>query len=248
MMIFFKRLTVVIFTLFSSVVVHASVNVYAASSMTNVIKKLAEEFQTETGTKVIPVFAGSSSLARQILNGAPADIFISANLRWSDYLIQKGMMQSDNVTNLAENQLVVVAPLNKPTNFDVRSSEQWLKKLSEQRIAIGQTNAVPAGMYAKESLETLGVWESLRDHLAPVNNVRAALTLVERGETPLGIVYITDAMVSDKVKVVATLPSSTYSLITYPMARLNEKPATLEFEAFLQSEKAQAILKQYGFN
>ncbi|EEX31904.1 molybdenum ABC transporter, periplasmic molybdenum-binding protein ModA [Vibrio coralliilyticus ATCC BAA-450] len=216
--------------------------------MTNVIKALAEKYQAETGVKVTPVFAGSSSLARQILSGAPADLYISANTKWSDYLVQQGVINGDAVTYIAHNQLVVISPKADAAPLELESLEQWSKRLSGQRLAIGQTNSVPAGVYAKEALESLGLWGGLNGQLAPVNNVRVALTLVERGETPLGIVYKTDALVSDKVKVIGTFPASSHTAITYPMAELNDKQTTKDFAAFIESAQAQAVFKQNGFN
>ncbi|NOI29776.1 molybdate ABC transporter substrate-binding protein [Vibrio coralliilyticus] len=248
MKFFTQRLFYTFLTFIFSATVHASVNVYAASSMTNVIKTLAEKYQAETGVKVTPVFAGSSSLARQILSGAPVDLYISANTKWSDYLVQQGIINGDAVTNIAHNQLVVISPIGHPEPLELEKPEQWSKRLSGQRLAIGQTNAVPAGMYAKEALESLGLWSGLKGQLAPVNNVRVALTLVERGETPLGIVYKTDALVSDKVKVIGTFPASSHTAITYPMAKLNDKQTTKDFAAYLQSTQAQAVFKQNGFN
>lgn len=182
------------------------------------------------------------------MSGAPADLYISANTKWSDYLVQQGIINSDAVTNIAHNQLVVISPINHPEPLELEKPEQWSKRLSGQRLAIGQTNAVPAGMYAKEALESLGLWSGLKGQLAPVNNVRVALTLVERGETPLGIVYKTDALVSDKVKVIGTFPASSHTAITYPMAKLNDKQTTKDFAAYLQSTQAQAVFKQNGFN
>ena len=224
-----------------------SINVYAASSVTNVIKALGDAYYAKTGVTVVPVLASSSSLAKQILAGAPADIYISANTQWVDYLVEKNKIQSDAITNIASNKLVVIAPNNQLVGLDVSSKEQWLTHLKDKRLVVGDTRAVPVGIYAKQALQTMGVWQSLHDKLAPVSNVRVGLRLIEREEAPLGIVYQTDAQTSNKVKVVATFPSSSHTMITYPMALLNSDTKTLDFANFVQSKQGTALLNQYGF-
>ncbi|NOH72759.1 molybdate ABC transporter substrate-binding protein [Vibrio pectenicida] len=224
-----------------------SINIYAASSMTNVVKALADAYSTKTGITVVPVLASSSSLAKQILAGAPADIYISANTHWTHYLIQEGKINNDDVINIATNQLVVICSVKQPKTLELANAEQWLDYLINNRLAIGDTRAVPAGIYAKEALQTLGLWQSLQGRLAPVSNVRLALILVERGEAPLGIVYRTDALISDKVKIVATFPSSSHTAITYPMAIMNNNVATHNLAEFIQSDQGQSIFKRYGF-
>ena len=169
------------------------------------------------------------------------------NIKWLNYLVKQQVISGDAVTSVAVNQLVVVTPVDQKGTLKVNDSDSWLNYLQGQRIAIGQTNAVPAGIYAKQSLESLSVWPQLQGALAPTNNVRIALTLVERKEVPLGIVYKTDAMMSSGVKVVAELPESSHDAIIYPMAQLNAKPQTKQFSAFVQSQRGQQILKSYGF-
>ncbi|MYM58762.1 molybdate ABC transporter substrate-binding protein [Vibrio sp. OCN044] len=238
----------VFFVLWISTGVNAtSINVYAASSLTNVIKALGDAYYAKTGVTVVPVLASSSSLAKQILAGAPADIYISANTQWVDYLVEKNKIQGDAVTNVASNKLVVIAPNNQLMALDVSSKEQWLTHLKDKRLVVGDTRAVPVGIYAKQALQAMGVWQSLHDKLAPVSNVRVALRLIEREEAPLGIVYQTDAQTSNKVKVVATFPSSSHTMITYPMALLNSDTKTLDFANFVQSKQGTALLNQYGF-
>ncbi|WP_394145019.1 molybdate ABC transporter substrate-binding protein [Vibrio atypicus] len=222
--------------------------VYAASSMTNAVNELVSVFEHQHDVDVTTVYAGSSSLARQLVNGAPADIFISANNQWMDYLKNQEIVSSDNVTQLATNQLVVVAPIDRQPEFEITSAKSWLNSLENSRLAIGQPNAVPAGMYAKQSLENLKVWKTIQSKLAPTNNVRIALTLVERKEAALGIVYKTDALYSKKVKQLAALPESSHQPIVYPMAILNKNESTKMFATFAQSPQASNILKKYGFN
>ncbi|MFW7524350.1 molybdate ABC transporter substrate-binding protein [Vibrio ostreicida] len=221
--------------------------VYAASSMTQVINVLANEYELMTETRVTPVFAASSALAQQIRHGAPADIFISANRHWAQYLVTQGHVHRDAVTNLVSNQLVIISSHRWGSGFNLTDIQDWTHRLADERLAVGQTDVVPVGIYAKEALIFYGLWDRLKVALAPVNNARKALILVEREETPLGIVYKTDAVSSDKVSIVATFPSASHSGIVYPMATLNTRPETLDFALFLQTTHAQVIFKQYGF-
>lgn len=221
--------------------------IYAASSMTNAVNELVNEFEKQHDVSTTTVFAGTSSLARQIEQGAPVDLFIAANTKWMDYLVKQKVIQGDAVTRVARNQLVVVAPIGQKGTLDIKDSQSWLNYLQGQRLAIGQTNAVPAGIYAKQSLEHLSVWPQLKRLIAPTNNVRIALALVERSEVPLGIVYKTDALMSSGVKVLATLPHTSHSPIVYPMAQLNTKPQTDQFVQFIESDKAQQIMQSFGF-
>ena len=222
--------------------------IYAASSMTNAVADVVSEFEKHNDVKVTTVFAGSSSLARQLAHGAPADIFISANTKWAQYLVDQGVANGDNVTDIASNSLVVISGELKQGNFDVEDAEDWKSGLKNSRLAIGQPDAVPAGMYAKESLEALNIWPAVKDKLAPTNNVRIALTLVERKEASLGVVYRTDAQFSKKVEVLGTLPSSSHQPIIYPMAQLNERELTKAFSQFIQNDESKAILAKFGFN
>jgi molybdate transport system substrate-binding protein len=225
------------------------VRVYAAASMTNVISELAKEYQTQTGVNVITVFAGSSSLARQILNGAPADIYISANSHWVDYLVAEEVVDSKNVEVIAKNELVLIRSLNSDIEkFELKDASAWQNLLRHERIAIGQPDSVPAGIYAKETLSNLDVWSSVKRRTAPTNSVRVALALVERGEAPLGIVYKTDAIQNSKVTILDTFSSELHSPIVYPLAKLNNSEAVMAFSTFLNSENAKQIFIQYGFN
>lgn len=221
--------------------------IYAASSMTNAVNELVSEFEKKSQVSVTTVYAGTSSLARQIHQGAPVDLFIAANTKWMNYLVEQKVILGDSVTEVASNQLVVITPVDRQGTLKIDDSDSWLNYLQGQRIAIGQTNAVPAGIYAKQSLEYFSVWHQLKGVLAPTNNVRIALALVERKEVPLGIVYKTDAMMSSGVKVIAQFPESSHAPIIYPMAQLNAKKQTKWFAAFIKSKRAQEILKSYGF-
>jgi molybdate transport system substrate-binding protein len=195
------------------------------------------------------VYAGSSSLARQIQREAPADVFISANARWVDYLVSQKVISSDDIQHIARNKLVLITSKSKGEvrSFDISNQSDWQRYLNDDRIAIGQVNAVPAGIYAKQALESLKLWSTVRSQLAPVNNVRQVLALVDRKEAPLGIVYSSDLMASDGVTKLAEFPASSHDAIDYPLVTLNHDMQTKQFAEFVASEQGQTILRQHGF-
>lgn len=222
--------------------------VYAASSMTNAVNDIAQQFETKYDVTVTPVYGGSSSIARQILNGAPADIFISANTKWMDYLVKSKAVKNDSVTNLVRNSLVLIAPKASTIEpFDFSDANAWNQTLEGNRLALGNPVSVPAGMYAKESLTNLGVWKKLERQIAPAKNVRLALALVERGEAPLGVVYKTDALLTDKVKVVGEFANDTHADIIYPAAIVKDSTQSEQFFEYLKSDDAKKVFAQYGF-
>ncbi|EJT3519428.1 TPA: molybdate ABC transporter substrate-binding protein [Vibrio parahaemolyticus] len=222
--------------------------VYAASSMTNAIDEIAQDFKEKYDVTVTPVYGGSSSIARQIINGAPADVFISANTKWMDYLVDEGAIDSDNVTNLVRNSLVLIAPQSSSLAvFNFADANAWEAALNGSRLALGNPTSVPAGMYAKESLTTLGVWKEIQTKVAPAKNVRLALALVERGEAPLGVVYKTDAQLTSKVKIVGEFASDTHAAIVYPAAVVNDSTESRQFFQYLKSEDAKRVFAHYGF-
>ncbi|HCE1605665.1 TPA: molybdate ABC transporter substrate-binding protein [Vibrio parahaemolyticus] len=222
--------------------------VYAASSMTNAIDEIAQDFKEKYDVTVTPVYGGSSSIARQIINGAPADVFISANTKWMDYLVDEGVIDSDNVTNLVRNSLVLIAPQSSNlAAFNFADANAWEAALNGSRLALGNPTSVPAGMYAKESLTTLGVWKEIQTKVAPAKNVRLALALVERGEAPLGVVYKTDAQLTSKVKIVGEFASDTHAAIVYPAAVVNDSTESRQFFQYLKSEDAKRVFAHYGF-
>ncbi|HFI9411677.1 TPA: molybdate ABC transporter substrate-binding protein [Vibrio parahaemolyticus] len=222
--------------------------VYAASSMTNAIDEIAQDFKEKYDVTVTPVYGGSSSIARQIINGAPADVFISANTKWMDYLVDEGVIDSDNVTNLVRNSLVLIAPQSSSIAvFNFADAKAWEAALNGSCLALGNPTSVPAGMYAKESLTTLGVWKEIQTKVAPAKNVRLALALVERGEAPLGVVYKTDAQLTSKVKIVGEFASDTHAAIVYPAAVVKDSTESRQFFQYLKSEDAKRVFAHYGF-
>ncbi len=222
---------------------------YAASSMTGVMTALSKEFQMITGKRIVGVFAASSTLARQIFNGAPANLFISANAQWMDLLARGDLLQPESRINIAGNRLVLAAPRTAGTPLSAITLENLLARLGPGRIAIADPSHVPAGIYAKQALQTLGLWTPLRRRLAIASNVRIAVAYVARGETPLGLVYASDLIARPAVVAVAQVPESAHTPIRYPLAIIKGRatPLTLAFVRVLQSAKGRAILEQFGF-
>lgn len=237
-----------ILTLVFSATAAADIKVYAASSMTNAIDDIAQAFEDKYGIAVTPVYGGSSSIARQIINGAPADVFISANTKWMKYLVDSKHVDGDSVTNLVRNSLVIIAPKDsKIPRLDISDLNAWNSILDDSRLSLGNPASVPAGMYAKESLTTLGLWDKLKRKVAPAKNVRLALAFVERGESPLGVVYKTDALLSAKVRIVGEFSNEMHTDIVYPVALVKDSPNSRQFLEYLQSSEANKVFVQYGF-
>ncbi|MGF1776782.1 molybdate ABC transporter substrate-binding protein [Vibrio nomapromontoriensis] len=244
-----KRLLILIVVTLSPTVFAEKLTVYAASSMTNAVNALAQGYTQQSGVDVTTVFGGSSSLARQVSQGAPADVFISANERWVGYLIEQGITSAEATSVIASNQLVVVSRTkSKPNvNFEVSDGQSWQQALNGGRLAIGIPASVPAGIYAKQSLVSVGAWEQVKHQLAPLSNVRQVLAMVERGETPLGIVYKTDALLSPEIEVLATFDSNTHEAIVYPLVQLSQSEPSQQFVEYVLSNEGQQLLQTYGF-
>lgn len=226
--------------LFSAAPHAAELTVFAAASLRDVLEVHARAFTAQSGEKVRLVYAGSNALVKQIEVGAPADVFISADAAWMDYAVERKLVQAASRVNLASNALVVIAPLNGVAALDVRQPSAWQaalnpKAASQGRLALADPANVPAGKYAQQALQKLGVWSALQSQLAPSENVRAALAFVARGAAPLGIVYRTDALVEPKVRVVATFAADLHAPIAYPAALVNRVGAHGAAGAFLSS-------------
>ena len=192
--------------------------VFAAASLKNALDDVAAQWQRDTGKKAVISYAASNTLIKQIEQGAPADIFISADLDWMDYGQQKGLIEPDTRANLLGNRLVLVAPKDSTISVTIAPGFDLAGLLKGGRLAMGNVDAVPAGKYGKAALEKLGAWDGVKDKVAPAETVRAALVLVARGEAPLGIVYQTDAASDPTVKIVGTFPENSHPPIIYPIA------------------------------
>jgi molybdate transport system substrate-binding protein len=231
-----------------------TITVFAAASMTEALEKLARQYNQDPENKQTTIrfsFVASSTLARQIEAGAPADIFISANEEWMDYLVAKNLIATATRVSPVGNALVIIAPADSPLGrleIDRRLDIGALID-PDARIVTGDPTNVPVGMYAKSAFENLGLWTSVEPLLARVDNVRAALALVERGEAPLGIVYATDARASERVKVVGTFPPDSHPPITYPFAIVagRDTPSVRRFFRHLTTGPAAAVYESLGF-
>ncbi len=223
--------------------------VYAASSLTGAVTTLCAALEGQSGQRFIPVFGASSTLARQILQGAPADLYISANALWMDKVEEAGMIEPGSRMDIAENQLVVAAPTTTAAPLELSDPNTFLKRLGKGRLAMGDPAHVPAGIYGKQALTRLGLWDAVQNRLAAAANVRLALTFIERGETPLGIVYASDLVGRADARAVAVFPAESHSPIRYPLATIRGKssPEAIAFRRFLQSADGRAILTRYGF-
>jgi molybdate transport system substrate-binding protein len=224
--------------------------VFAAASLRNALDDVDAAFSKATGVKVTASYAASSALAKQIAQGAPADVYVSANIKWMDFLDQKTLLVPGTRVDLLGNRLVLIAPkASKLEHVKIEKGFDIAKLAGSGRIAVADVKAVPAGLYAKAALTSLGAWKAAEPKLAQAENVRATLAYVARGETPLGIVYATDAQVEPKVKIVGVFPEGSHPAITYPVARLaaSKNAHVARYLDFLQTGTAKAIFEKYGF-
>ena len=226
----------------------ADVTVFGAASLADALKEIAADYQKETGKTVATSLAASSALAHQIEASGGADIFISADLDWMDYLDGKGLIQHATRENLLGNRLVLVAAKDSGAAIAIAPHFDLAGALKGGRLAIADPDSVPAGKYGKAALTSLGVWDSVSSHLASAENVRAALAYVARGETPLGIVYETDARAEPGVKIAGIFPESSHPPILYPAALVKDaKPEARGFLAYLSSPTARTVFEKDGF-
>jgi len=225
--------------------------VFAAASLKESLDEAAAAYQKASGQTVRVSYAASSALARQIEQGAPADVFLSADLEWMDYLQQRKLVDPATRRNLLGNTLVLVAPATgNLAPVDLKPGIDLLPRLGEKgRIALGFTTSVPAGKYAKAAFTSLGVWKSLEPRVAEAESVRAALMLVARSETPLGVVYGSDALAEPQVRVLAVFPERTHAPIVYPVARIaaSKHPQAAAFARWLATPAASKIFRAHGF-
>lgn len=225
------------------------VTVFAAASLTTALNEVADAFTAATGTRVKLSFAASSTLARQIESGAAAQLFVSADEAWMDYLDKRNLIEPTTRKSLIGNRLALVVPADRPLALDIGPDRTWLAALPSGRIATGDPAHVPVGRYAEQALKSLGVWSEVAPRLARADNVRNALVLVERGEAAAGIVYSTDAQASKRVTVAGVFPATSHAPITYPVALTKgegQGGARALYEA-LTGPAALAIFAKHGF-
>lgn len=225
-----------------------TLTVFAAASLKNVLDEEGAAFSANGGPPVRFSYGASSAIAKQIEQGAPADVFLSADVDWMDYVAQRGLIDPKSRRNLLSNHLALIAPAGSTVKLKIAYGMPIAQALGDGRLAIAAPE-VPAGKYGRAALASLGVWPQVKDRLAPAENVRAALLFVSRGEAPLGIVYDTDARVDPGVRIVGIFPDSSHPKIIYPAAILksSSNAAAGKFLAFLQSPKGRAIFQKYGF-
>ena len=226
-----------------------TLTVFAAASMKNAFDDVAKLYTDQSKVAVKSSYAASSALAKQIESGAPADMFISADTDWMDYVEKKGAVKAGTRVDLLGNRIVLIAPKDsKTTKVDIKPGFDLAGLVGDAKITTGDVKAVPVGKYAKAALEKLGAWEKAEPKFAMAENVRAALTLVARGEAAYGIVYQTDAAVEPGVKVVGVFPADSHPPITYPVALLKDaKPEAQGLADFLRTNAAKAVFEKYGF-
>lgn len=225
------------------------VTIFAAASLTDALGEIGKLYEAQGKGHIVASFASSSDLARQIEHGAPADLFISADRQWADYLDQRGLIEKGSLVTLLSNDLVLVAPVGSAVKLEIGPDFPLAAALGDGRLAVGDPDHVPAGIYARQALDSLGVWSSVEGRLARAGSVRAALLFVERGDCPLGIVYRSDALLDAKVRVIGTFPADSHPPVIYPAGRVagRNSPAAIEFLRYLISPEAAAIFKKYGF-
>jgi molybdate transport system substrate-binding protein len=226
-----------------------SLTVFAAASIKNALDTIDAAYSAKTGVHIVASYAASSTLAKQIEQGAPADIFLSADTGWMDYAIARKNINEATRVNLLGNRIVLIAPNDsKIDNVAIGPGFDLAKLAGSGKIATGDVQAVPVGKYAKAALEKLGAWQAAEPKFAMAENVRAALTLVARGEAVLGMVYSTDAKVEHGVKIVGTFPADSHPPIVYPVAATTTaKPEAAGYLDFLRSSAAKATFEKYGF-
>ena len=223
--------------------------VLAASSLTDALNEIGPAFTAAAHHGVKLSYAASSALARQVEAGAPADVFMSADTDWMDYLQTRSLIDTRTRHNVLGNRLVLISPADSTVTVKIAPHFGLAKLLGDGRLATGNPDSVPVGKYAKIALTNLGVWSEVQDKIAAADNVRAALALVARGEAPLGIVYRTDALVEKKVRIVAEFPASSHEPIIYPAATTAmAHEGAADFVKFLSTPAAQAIFAKYGFD
>lgn len=239
-----------VFTASAGLRAHAeTLTAFAAASLKDALAEVVQSYEKESGNKVTVSLAASSALAKQIENGAPADVFISADLDWMDYLQARKLIVDTSRVNLLRNTLVLIAPAGSTAQLSIHPDFPLAEALGDERLAVANPEHVPAGKYGRAALESLGVWPSVRKKVAAAENVRAALALVARGEAPFGIVYRTDARAEPKVKVVGEFPPDSHGPIVYPAAVIaaSKNSAAGPLLKYLQSPLAQRIFQSHGF-
>jgi molybdate transport system substrate-binding protein len=244
-----KFLTTLILALGLTRAATAETLIFAAASLTEALTEIASAYEKTGAAKPVFSFASSSTLAKQIENKAPAAIFISADEQWMDYVAQRNLITPDSRVGLLGNWIVLVSTASDPLVLTIDKNFALAAALKGGKLALADPDSVPAGRYAKAALENLGVWSSVEAAVVRAENVRAALTFVERGEAKAGVVYATDAALAKNIRVVGVFPPESHPPIVYPAALVGANPdaEAKAFFAFMTSDAAKAIYRRYGF-
>lgn len=225
-----------------------SITVFGAASLTNVLQDLGDNFTKQTSVPIKFSFAASSALAHQIENGAPADVFFSADVDWMDFLQKRNLLRPLTRHNVVGNRLVLIGPTDSPLKLKIAPNFALLEALGSGRLATGDPDSVPVGRYAQAALTQLGVWAQVAPRMVRADSVRSALAFVDRGEVPLAIVYETDALVDKHVRVIDVFPPSSHAPIVYPIAlTATAGAAAAAFVTFVRGPAGDATFKAYGF-
>lgn len=227
-----------------------AVKIFAAASTTDAINAALAKLSADGGPDAVAIVGSSSSMARQIENGAPADLFLSANTAWMDHLAKDGRVGVETRVDLLGNDLVLIGPASDARPVDLTQGVDLMVRLGDGRLAVGDPDHVPAGQYAKQALQWTQSWDAVEPRLARAADVRAAMALVQRGEAPLGIVYSTDAAASSDLSVVGRFPAESHPPILYPLAIVRgqgEREGVVQVWEYLQSDDARAIFAEHGF-
>jgi molybdate transport system substrate-binding protein len=247
---YFRVVAIVFLSMIFHAAAHAeNVNVFAAASLKTALDDAAKVWKTQSGKDIVATYGSTATLAKQIAEAAPADIFISADLAWMDDVAKKNLIKPESRKNLVGNTLVLVAATGTDLKVELEKDSNLAASLGDEKLAVGDVKSVPAGKYAKAALENLGLWSSVEPNLVMQENVRSALALVARGEAKLGIVYGSDAVAESKVQVVANFPETSHKPIVYPAAVISASanPDAQAFLTFLFSKEVQLIFKANGF-
>ena len=224
------------------------ITVFGAASLTDVLQELGDGFTKDSSIPIRSSFAASSTLARQIENGAPADIFFSADLEWMDYLQTKMLIRAATRHDVLGNKLVLIAPADSQVTLKIHPHFALAATLGKGRLATGDPDSVPVGRYAREALTNLGVWDEVSARLVRADSVRTALAFVDRGEAALGIVYLTDALIDKNVRVVDEFPANSHKAIIYPVAMTTSAHEdAARFLSFIRGPAGSAVFQRYGF-
>jgi molybdate transport system substrate-binding protein len=223
--------------------------IFAAASLKTALDEANAQFQRDSGHKVVVSYGASSALAKQIEGGAPADVFISADLDWMDYVAEHKLIKPETRSNLLGNKLVLIASADSNISLSIVPNFPLAQTLGNSRLAMADPAAVPAGKYGKAALEKLGAWNGVKDKIAQAESVRAALLLVSRGEAPVGVVYETDAASEPAVKIIGSFPDDSHPPIIYPIALTKDSvnPEAAAFLNYIRSPAAQPAFERQGF-